>query len=85
MVPFLHVSSRCVQGLCLSILHFAFTCYPQTHDVSPCTRYTQTLLLCFISYQAFASVPLVTGTSVSVIFLSSSGMFVSNCGINVDT
>lgn len=76
--PFPHMSLPLPFALCL---------YPLPTDlIWVCPQLIrQTALLCFISYQAFANVSLVTGPIVSVIFLSSLGMFVGKCNINLDT
>ena len=49
------------------------------------TPYTADGTSVFISYQAFASVSLVTGATVSVIFLSSLGMLVGKCNVNMNS
>jgi hypothetical protein len=78
LFPFPHMSLPLPFALCLYLLPTDFMW------VSP-RLIGQTALLCFISYQAFASVSLVTGATVSVIFLSSLGMFVGKCNVNLDS
>jgi len=76
--PFPHMSLSLTFALCLYLLPTDLIW------VSP-RLVGQTALLCFISYQPFASVSLVTGATVSVVFLSSLGIFVGKCNINLDS